>query len=880
MNASQFRIKKLYTTAMILGLFLVVILLSQFFDNSKFAQAAVGVPRLLNYQGKVANSAGTAVTDGNYNFRFRLYTVSSGGTAVWTERWTSTSTAVTLNHGIFSVNLGNIATLANVDFSQDTYYLQVDFDSDSNGSWDESFSPRKQITSAVYAFNANIVTGTATTTEATSTKAYIANVLKVATTTEAAGQKLIVGGDSYFGGNIYVTGNATTSILRVNSFNLNGDDITDITGSGLSIIDGALTATGFAPTGFSGAWQTLTGNILTPTSTGAGILINAASSTITQLNVNSVTSTSRLVVGSITPTTNDPLWVGGSAYVSSNLGIGTTPTVGLDLAADKSIRLTGGTSFPIAPAEGQIFFRTDTYQLYVYANGKWQADRSTATKIVAANNSVNKEKADYVVPDGSTSAQNTINTALAALPIGGGIVYLSEGTYVVDGSVNINASSTTLMGTGAGTVIKLKDNFNSAIKIIKATGLLSKVLIRDLKVDGNKANQTSGSMTGIVLGDESYSSSLSDELGSDVRDSMVTNCWVENIIDGQYNAGILSKGGRANIITNNVSRNNGVGIFLYYPGPYNLVSNNMVENNNAVGIYFGSTYFGTLNTISGNNVVGNGGTGISVFDADTLTISDNTVADNHGSGIELVEATVYTMVSNNIIEGNYQHGIKFGGGSSNTASGNFIYGNSRESANTYDGIFVTFGSGNCMIQNNTIRRSINVTESLKYQRYGITIDSVDDNSGCLIANNNLTNSGISGDINNLADTIISNNITAKDYLTVSKANSTSTALTVTQSGAGYAALISGGNVGIGLSTPTSTLSVKNSLAVWGGANDVFAVNYLGNATTTGYFVVGAANPNSNLASGTLWSTYTTTTQATSTVGYVADHLKVATTTDN
>ena len=37
----------------------------------------------------------------------------------------------------------------------------------------------------------------------------------------------------------------------------------------------------------------------------------------------------------------------------------------------------------------------------VYANGKWQADRTTATKIVAANDSQNKEKADYkAVPCG------------------------------------------------------------------------------------------------------------------------------------------------------------------------------------------------------------------------------------------------------------------------------------------------------------------------------------------------------------------------------------------------------------------------------------------------------------------------------------------------
>ncbi|MFA6428843.1 MAG: hypothetical protein WCW02_04950, partial [Candidatus Buchananbacteria bacterium] len=137
-----------------------------------------------------------------------------------------------------------------------------------------------------------------TTTQATSTVGYVADHLKVATTTDN-GYKLAVGGAAYFAGDTYTQGNATTTgALRVATLNVNGDDVTDITGSGLTLSGGALTVTGFAPTGYAGAWQALTGNILTPTSTGAGILVNAASSTITQLMVNNATTTSSLNVGS------------------------------------------------------------------------------------------------------------------------------------------------------------------------------------------------------------------------------------------------------------------------------------------------------------------------------------------------------------------------------------------------------------------------------------------------------------------------------------------------------------------------------------------------------------------------------------------------------
>src|SRR3989338_5753863 len=57
--------------------------------------AATGVNQQLNYQGKLTNSSGVQVTDGSWNFRFKLYNASSGGDLIWTERWNSTSTRVT-----------------------------------------------------------------------------------------------------------------------------------------------------------------------------------------------------------------------------------------------------------------------------------------------------------------------------------------------------------------------------------------------------------------------------------------------------------------------------------------------------------------------------------------------------------------------------------------------------------------------------------------------------------------------------------------------------------------------------------------------------------------------------------------------------------------
>lgn len=136
----------------------------------------------------------------------------------------------------------------------------------------------------------------------------------IATTTPGGyyGEKLTVAGGAY------ITGGATTTALRVASLNVNGDDISDITGSGLAVVNGALSVQGFALSGSTGAWETAWANTLTPTSTSAGIFVKASSTFDSTLRVNS-----GLIVNSNATTTGNSL-IGNTLYVKdSNVGIGT-----------------------------------------------------------------------------------------------------------------------------------------------------------------------------------------------------------------------------------------------------------------------------------------------------------------------------------------------------------------------------------------------------------------------------------------------------------------------------------------------------------------------------------------------------------------------------
>ncbi|MEI6650932.1 MAG: hypothetical protein WCL23_05940, partial [Candidatus Moraniibacteriota bacterium] len=130
---------------------------------SHLAYAATGINAQINFQGKVVNTDGTNVTNGNYNMIFRAYTASSGGTAAWTETWNTGTAQVTVTDGVFQVALGTYAALpGSLDFDTDNIYLTVEF----NGNGE--MSPRIRFTAVPYAFNAKKVSGL-TVTDTTGT---------------------------------------------------------------------------------------------------------------------------------------------------------------------------------------------------------------------------------------------------------------------------------------------------------------------------------------------------------------------------------------------------------------------------------------------------------------------------------------------------------------------------------------------------------------------------------------------------------------------------------------------------------------------------------------------------------------------------------------
>ncbi len=140
----------------------ILILLS----STTWVFAGSTVPKLMSYQGRVTDSSGTAIGNTapvNRAVTFRLYTVSSGGTATYNETQT-----VTISGGEFSVLIGNgtgltglpgptspavpLTTLDTIVNTATTsaLYLGITVDDGNSATVDTEISPRQQLVTGAY----------------------------------------------------------------------------------------------------------------------------------------------------------------------------------------------------------------------------------------------------------------------------------------------------------------------------------------------------------------------------------------------------------------------------------------------------------------------------------------------------------------------------------------------------------------------------------------------------------------------------------------------------------------------------------------------------------------------------------------------------------
>lgn len=110
--------------------------------------ATADVPGVMNFQGRLTDAGGTPVADGSYSVTFAIYDDSVGGSQVWTE-----TQSVTTTDGLFSVLLGEASPLANIDFGGIARYLAIKVGADPE------MAPRSRLASEPFAYRVATVDG-------------------------------------------------------------------------------------------------------------------------------------------------------------------------------------------------------------------------------------------------------------------------------------------------------------------------------------------------------------------------------------------------------------------------------------------------------------------------------------------------------------------------------------------------------------------------------------------------------------------------------------------------------------------------------------------------------------------------------------------------
>jgi parallel beta-helix repeat protein len=405
------------------------------------------------------------------------------------------------------------------------------------------------------------------------------------------------------------------------------------------------------------------------------------------------------------------------------------------------------------------------------------------TFVVSAPDSRNPARADFRVSVGSTNAQDIINQAINQLPPSGGEIKLLEGTYTISAPIKLK-DNVKLNGIPRSTVITIPNSLNTDINAFQNEDLISansNINIRELIIDMNSANQSTGTMNGIVMlnvdgldlidiiirntlntgvevdgGDNITLDRLTtinnngrtiyihDSAGCTVTGSFATESgshgiFIENLIAPCFisgNACILNSISGITVInsdnvrlTNNICRDNDIdGIYVQDTAGH-FISNNTIIDNITNGIELQNSENGivTNNLVSTNN-----GIGILANASPLNTITANRLDGNGSHGIQNTGTSVGSTIDNNKITASGGHGINNNGSSSVILASNSIGGSGSGFAN------INNSSGSCNIQNNLCR-------SQGIADYGI-LNSGNNN---IIAHNDLLSAGT---VANFSDT--------------------------------------------------------------------------------------------------------------------------------
>jgi len=281
--------------------------------------------------------------------------------------------------------------------------------------------------------------------------------------------------------------------------------------------------------------------------------------------------------------------------------------------------------------------------------------KSSNTVIVAAWNSIDKTRADFVCD--SIDDDIEIQAAIDSLPEQGGTIYLKEGDYDISDSLHINKKNVIFCGAGLSTHIQ--SSINAAFIIIDASNKYS--VIQDMSLESN----IPGSNTYGIYNPSSSSKisiyrinlrSLANKVFKQgiyiLSDNtlIVRDCLLESIGDTAiYSCGKLIAQG------NTIFQAGMSGISIQKPECI-ITSNNIFGSN-----YHGISILGSNSAVIHSVIISNnifseiGLDGVHSFDNRTYGLRRSLISNNcfywMTNGVSLGAKTEHTLVHGNVFTG-------------------------------------------------------------------------------------------------------------------------------------------------------------------------------------------------------------------------------------
>lgn len=137
------------------------------FGGNGQAHAVATAPAVMNFQGRLTDASGNIKPDGLYNIKFRIFSVATGGTALWSETRQAVD-RVQVTNGLFSVQIGSITPLDPAIFAAGPLFFEVELPTPATATCstagcasftEGAMTPRNQLASSAYALNAETLDG-------------------------------------------------------------------------------------------------------------------------------------------------------------------------------------------------------------------------------------------------------------------------------------------------------------------------------------------------------------------------------------------------------------------------------------------------------------------------------------------------------------------------------------------------------------------------------------------------------------------------------------------------------------------------------------------------------------------------------------------------